>query len=90
MNSHSRLDLLAKSMARAAKRAETSNEYPTCPNCGHVLEGWRTDDVTSDSDSNNDEDNVGDRPAEYDNRRITKLNALAKSLTTAYNKSSQR
>ena len=57
-----------------------------CPSCGYKgpeadfepdtddeSDGYRTDDVTSDSDSNNDEDNVGDRPAEYDNRRMSGL-----------------
>lgn len=77
-------------MARAAKRAETSQSL-ACPHCGEPLpEGWRTDDVTGVSDDNQDEDNEGDNAdgadqdvADYDNRRITRLNNLAKSLAAA-------
>jgi hypothetical protein len=88
MNSHSRLDLLAKSMARAAQKAETSKEYPHCPNCGQVLEGWRPNEETSGTD-NDDDQNEQDNGAEvneYDNRRITRLNNLTKSLAAASNK----
>ena len=59
-------------MAQLAKRAKRSKPM-SCPNCGEPLpESWRTDDVTSDGDSNDDEDNIGDRPdlpEEFDNRR---------------------
>ncbi len=48
------------------------------------------DDVTGVSDDNQDEDNEGDNAdgadqdvADYDNRRITRLNNLAKSLAAA-------
>ena len=45
-----------------AKRAETSKDYPSCPNCGAVLEGWKPDDETSgtgNDDDQNEQDNVG-------------------------------
>jgi hypothetical protein len=51
---------LAQLLNEAVKRAETSKEYPHCPNCGHVLEGWRPSEITSDSDSNDDSDNGDD------------------------------
>jgi hypothetical protein len=48
-------------------------------------DSYRTDPITT-STTNDDDSNKGDRPAEYDNRRISKLNALTKSLTEASNK----
>lgn len=57
--------------------AETAQQK--CPHCGEILpEGWRTDPVTSGTD-NEDEDNVGDRPAEYDNSKLTPLQRAPKS-----------
>jgi hypothetical protein len=76
---------LAQLLADAAKKAETSQPLK-CPSCGELLpEGWRTDDVTGESDQNDDEDNEGDgaEPDDYDNRTVTRLNALTRSLTTA-------
>jgi hypothetical protein len=95
MNSHSRLDLLAKSMARAAQKAETSKEYPQCPNCGQVLEGWRPSEETSGTD-NDDPENEGDGvdgadqdKDEFDNLRpIDRLNSLTRNLASVSNKGS--
>jgi hypothetical protein len=91
MNRHSRLDLLAKSMARASQKAETSKEYPTCPSCGAVLEGWRPSEETSgvDNDDDQNEQDNGAQPDDYDNRTVTRLNNLAQSLTEASNKASK-
>ena len=62
-------------MARASQKAETSKEYPQCPNCGQVLEGWRPDEQTSgveNDDDQNQQDN-GAQPDDYDNRRMAGL-----------------
>jgi hypothetical protein len=88
---------LAALLHKAAHRAETSKSLK-CPACGELLpEGWRTDDVTGDTD-NNDEDNQGDGVDgaeqdndEFDNRRpIDRLNALAKSLAAASTNQSKK
>jgi hypothetical protein len=69
----------AKLAERAAKKAETSQSMQ-CPNCGHVLEGWRTDDVTSESDDNQDEDNEqDDDDDDDDDDDVRELDAKAKS-----------
>jgi hypothetical protein len=82
-------------MARAAQKAETSKEYPQCPNCGQVLEGWRPSEITSDSDSNDDPDNEGDGVDgadqdndEFDNLRrpIDRLNSLTRNLAKSSTK----
>jgi hypothetical protein len=71
----------------AAKKAETSRSL-ACPSCGAPLpESWRTDDVTSDDSSNDDEDNVGDRPdlpEEFDNRKAHRpLNGMTRDQVIA-------
>ena len=63
----------------AEKKAETSKPM-SCPHCGEPLpESWRTDDVTSDSDSNDDPDNGDDDDDNYDNRKLTPLQRALKS-----------
>jgi hypothetical protein len=50
---------LAQLLNEAQRRSETSQPL-SCPHCGAVLpEGWRTDDVTSET-KENDPDNDGD------------------------------
>lgn len=71
-----------KHLAAKAKRAETSKDYPTCPHCGGVLEGWRPDDVTGDSESNDDPDNEQDNVAakalnaKYASRHLTVVDRI--------------
>jgi hypothetical protein len=80
---------LAQLLTDAAKKAETSKEYPTCPSCGAVLEGWRPDEETCGVDNDDDQNEQDDcaQPDDYENRRrIDRLNALTKSLTEASNK----
>jgi hypothetical protein len=59
--------------ASLGKKAETSQSL-ACPHCGEPLpEDWRTDPITSDSDTEDDEDNddSGDDEddGDYDNRQ---------------------
>jgi hypothetical protein len=78
----------AQLLTDAARKAESSREI-TCPHCNETFTtSWRTDDVTSDTNEDDDanEDDEA-RPAEYENRRITKLNALTQSLTAATERS---
>jgi hypothetical protein len=77
--------------------AETSSQRMVCPSCGEPLpDSWRTDDVTSVSDDNDDDVNERDDDTdddsedddeinEYDNRS-TRLAKLARSLVAAANR----
>jgi hypothetical protein len=65
----------------AQHKAETSQSL-ACPSCGAPLpEGWRADDVTSESDDNQDEDNEQDDDDDDDDDR--ELDAKAKSRIVA-------
>jgi hypothetical protein len=73
--------------AQLAKRAETSKPM-SCPHCGEPLpESWRTDDVTDNSDSNDDPDNEQDngaQPDDYDNRKAHRpLNGMTRDQVIA-------
>jgi hypothetical protein len=70
-----------------SKRAETSKPM-SCPHCGEPLpESWRTDDVTGNSDSNDDPDNEQDngaQPDDYDNRKAHRpLNGMTRDQVIA-------
>jgi hypothetical protein len=67
----------------AEKKAETSQRL-SCPHCNQPLpESWRTDDVTSDSDSNDDPDNGDDDVNEQDDEDDRELDAKGKSRVVA-------
>jgi hypothetical protein len=76
---------LAQLLADAAKKAESSREI-TCPHCNETFTTSRRTDESTTRTDNDDPDNEQDDDAEvneYDNRTVTRLRALTKSLTTA-------
>lgn len=78
------IERIAKDVqARIAEHKAESNREITCPHCNEKFTvSYRTDDVTSDSDSNDDPDNEQDNGAEvadYDNRKLTPLQRALKS-----------
>ena len=64
----------------AQHKAETSKSYE-CPNCGHVLEGWRPDEATTSGTSEDDPDNGDDDDTDDNDGR--ELDAKAKSRVVA-------
>jgi hypothetical protein len=64
--------------AQLPKRAETSKDYPSCPNCGAVLEGWRPDEETNGT-GNDDDQNEQDNAGRWDNK-VASVKAMIRSL----------
>jgi hypothetical protein len=82
---------LAQLLHRAAHRAESAETEVECPYCHNTFNvDQRPDDVTSESgqDDENNEDS-GAEVEDYDNLRrpIDRLNALARSMLSATNRS---
>ena len=62
-------------MAKLAPHLAETSKSLKCPHCGELLpDGWRPSEVTSDTDNNDDvNEQDGEPPAEYDNRKLTSL-----------------
>ena len=82
------IERIAKDVrAKLAHKIHASDDEVVCPNCGYAFDpdsdgdesdGFRTDPVTSGT-GQEDEDNVGDRPTQWDNRKLTPLQRALKS-----------